>query len=424
MSAAHRSSNRIRVAPAFEREAIGRLRAFLAAHADAFRRSPSFARFYDKFDDDEADRVGALWSCVEALSLGDERSAAAPAEALVRSMPDEDDASGATTVRTFAEALLARVRRSSHGGGNLYTSARPPGAQLRAFELFRQRMPLVPFGWEAATALLCDALARRAPREPPEVTLVDVGIGRGSEVRQLVRQIASRRLARALHVVGVDPDSSSSAALGALELAERAILDAANEVRLPVTFHPVPKVAEELTVADLDAGARGPMVAVCAHSLHHATVHGGHALAGRDAVLRTLRAAGVESLVLVESDSDHFSEALDIRFLFAYRHFRTHARALRARLSPADASVVWSEFFAPQVRNVVAYDGVLRVERHEELARWDERLTSAGFAIDDIEGVCASLAPPPGFDVVLARDGCRVGFAGVPLLGITRARSA
>jgi len=423
-SSSPRSSGRLRTAAPFEREAIGRLRAFVAARAERFRGSPGFGRFYDQLEPGEGERVGALWSCVEALQMGDERSAAAPAEALVRSMPDEDDAAGAMAVRTFAEALLARVRRHSHGGGNLYTTARPPGAQLRAFELFRQRLPLVSFGWEAATALLCDALARRTSREGPgEVTLVDVGIGRGTELRQLVRQLAVRKLARAVNVVGVDPDSSS-ASFGALEIAQDAVLEAAAEAGLPARFQAVPKVAEELTVADFHSAApRGAFVAVCALSLHHVAVHGGHALSGRDAVLRTLRAAGVESLVLVEPDSDHYVDALDARFLYAYRHYRTLARALRARLSPGDAVIVWSEFLAPEVRNVIGHDGVLRVERHEELSRWNQRLVDAGFVVDDVEGPSSGLVAPPGFELVVNRDGCRVGFGGVPLLGVTRARS-
>jgi len=51
------------------------------------------------------------------------------------------------------------------------------------------------------------------------------------------------------------------------------------------------------------------------------------------------------------------------------------------------------------------------------------RLTDAGFVLDDIEPACARLAAPAGFDLAINRDGCRIGFTGVPLLGITRARA-
>ena len=46
-------------------------------------------------------------------------------------------------------------------------------------------------------------------------------------------------------------------------------------------------------------------------------------------------------------------------------------------LAPGDATLVWNEFFAPEVRNIVAHEGVRRVERHEELTRWASRLASS-----------------------------------------------
>jgi len=392
---------------------------FLADRTDLTRRTPGFAAFYEALGEVERERVERLWAVVRAIEHGGAVAAAQEAESLLRRMPDEDDGAGAAAVRTFAEALLGRIHKRSGSGGNLYLGARPPGAQLRAFELLRLRTPFIPFGYAAANRALLEAV-----REPGEVTLLDVGIGRGGQVRALLRNPWARRLIRSLHVIGVEPDSSPDTG-GALQTAQVNVLAAAHEAGIPATFAGIGKLAEQVTLADLAAARpRGLLLASGSLSLHHIGLPEHGAPRGRDQVLETIRAAGFRWIVLLEPDTNHDEDDLPLRFLYAYRHYGTLARSLHAALRSSDAFLVWSEFFGAEIRNVIAHDGALRAERHEEAERWVERLEAAGFVIDTPTELVAPSAAPAGFEVVHTGRAATLRYDGVSLLAVLRARAS
>jgi len=395
------------------------LHRFLEEHADRTGRTPGFRAFFDALAEIERERFQRLWAAVRAIGHGRPSEAESEAESLIRAMPDEDDGDGALVVRTFAEAVLDRVHERAASGGNLYLGARPPGAQLRAFELLRLRTPLIPFGYAAANRALLHAIDA-----PADVTLLDIGIGRGGQVRALLKNPWARRLLRSLHVIGVEPDSSPGAG-GALQTAQANVLAAADEAGITVTFAGIGKLAEQLTVADIAAARpRGLLLANGSLSLHHVGLPEYGAPHGRAEVLSTIREAGFSQIVLLEPDTNHDEDDLALRFLYAYRHYGTIARSLHATLAREGALLVYGEFFADEIRNVIAHDGALRVERHEEIERWAERLMAAGFEVDTPPELVAPSAAPLGFEVAHTGRAATLRYEGVSLLGVIRARPA
>jgi hypothetical protein len=394
------------------------LERYIKSGGDALQHTPGFADFFLNIGETERQRLGRLWGALRALINDQGDEAAIETEALIRSMPDEEDGHGAVVVRTFAEALRARVHKLAGSGGNLYLDARPPGAQMRAFELLRLRTPLIPFAYAAANRALLDAIPG-----PSEVTLLDVGIGRGGQLRALLKNPSARRLFKSLHVIGVEPDSSDAVG-GALEFAEENVTRTAAEVGIPVTFCGIPKLADDLLPDDIEqAEPRGLMLANSCLTLHHIGLSDHGARANRDQVLKIIRDTGFSKLVLVEPDCNHDVDDLSLRFLHAYRHYGTLARSLYSMLSRADASLVFSEFFAQEVRNIISHEGPLRVERHEETGRWIERLSKAGWTVDTPRELVAPSAAPAGFTVVSDGQACRLTFRSVSLAGVLRART-
>jgi hypothetical protein len=390
---------------------------FVQGNASRFGLTPDFASFFAGLSEVETERIDRLFHCIRALERDARDDLELESELLVRAMPDEDDEHGALAFRTFAESVLGRVRGTTDGGGNLYLEARPPGAQLRAFELLRLRTPLIPFAYAAANRALVDVLER-----PGKVTIVDLGIGRGGQLCALIRHPAARRLITALHVVGIEPDSMAGTGAGALEIAHQGIVEAAQSVGLPATFHPISKRAELLEREDLErAGLRGRVLVNAAFSLHHVAPNGQGL--DRTGVLGLLSRIGAEAVVLVEPDSNHDVDDLAVRFLYAYRHYRSVAHSLRQQLPEADAALVWSQFFAPEVRNVIGFDGRLRTERHEESARWREHLAAAGWTPEtNLPDLVPQAAAPAGFRVRNRGYGLSLSFNDVDLLTVLRAR--
>lgn len=361
----------------------------------------------------EGERIAALWVAARQLAAGSLDDATNIAAALVRGMPDESDHNGAVEIRSFAEALLGRCRKVSSSGGNLYLGARPPGAQLRAFELLRLRTPLIPFAYAAANKALLRGLEPGA-----EVTIIDVGIGRGGQIRALLRNPVARQLIARLEVVGVEPDSDVDHGGGALEHARKQIEDTAAEVGVPLRFWAVARRAEQLQPEDFPP-LSGRVLANAAFAIHH--VVPAPRERNRVDVLRLLRELGAEALVLTEPDSDHVEERLEVRLLHAYRHYRSVGASLDASLAPADALLVWTEFFAPEVRNVLGHDGRSRTERHEPSTTWARHLSAAGWTVDTPRELVPRAGTPAGFALHESSRAFRLLFGGVPLLAVLRA---
>ncbi len=390
---------------------------FIRANAHAFARTSDFAEFFKALGSTEFDRLQSLWVAVMQIQSGQEERGAHAVEALLRTLPDQEDGAGSVAMRSFAEALLGRLRRIDGSGGNLYLGGRPPGAQLRAFELLRLRTPLIPFAYAAGNRALLSLLS-----EPTDVTIMDVGIGRGGQIIALLRNPAAARLFKSLHVIGIEPDSSSATGAGALETAEHNVLAAARDAGISVSFAGIAKRAEELTGADLAAAKpRGFTVANGAFALHHVPPSADEP-SGRDRVLRVLRESGAQAIILVEPDSDHYCDDLPARLLHSYRHYRSLAHSLHSMLTTADAELVWQEFFGPEVRNVITHDGPGRTERHEETGRWLERLTAAGWKPDRLLDLVPQSAAPQGFTLKSAGGAFCLAYRGVSAIGVLRAR--
>jgi len=386
---------------------------YARAEVDGPGRDP-IVGFFEALSATEAERIAKLFAVARRLQAGDNDAATRVALGLVRSMPDEDDRHGAVVVRTFAETLLGRCRRVSSSGGNLYLGARPPGAQLRAFELLRLRTPLIPFAYSAANRALLRGLQPGC-----EVTLIDFGIGRGGQIRALLRNPVVRRGVGQLHVVGIEPDSDEATDQGALEMARRQVLDAAAEADVKVRFSAVAKRGEELEVGDFPE-LGGTILANAAFAVHHVTAEGS---GGRDrvGVLALLRELGATTVVMTEPESDHVDDRLEARLLNAYRHYRTVAASLEAMLDRADAQLVFAEFFAPEVRNVVGHEGAGRTERHEQSATWAKHLEAAGWTVEAPRRLVPDAAAPEGFSLHESDHAFRLVFDATPLLGVLRA---
>lgn len=354
---------------------VTRLVSFIHSNSYYFQRSFGFGNFFLWDHPEEPTRIGDLWSVVENLQEGKTESASLIAEKVIREMPSKGDAHGAIPVKTFAEALLARIHRRE-GGGNLYVNARPSGEQLRAFNVLATRTPVIKYGHSSANQIITNiSSCLNRDNTPIDLAIVDIGIGMGGQICHLIQCEEFRKSIRSLRVIGVDVNSN------AVTVAQKNICGIADTLNLPIKFENISKHAEDLTVKDFaSAKLSDYVIATSSFALHHI---GDGNTSSRDVTLRLLRSVA-SHLVIVEPDSNHFIDNLMVRFLYAYRHYRTLFAMLTKYLPTEMAHLVWDEFFAPEIRNVISFDNEKRVERHEELNRWKERLVASNWHVDNV----------------------------------------
>ncbi|XP_021293090.1 DELLA protein GAIP-B-like [Herrania umbratica] len=98
-----------------------------------------------------------------------------------------------------------------------------------------------------------------------------------------------------------------------------------------------------------------------------------------DKVLSVVKQMKPEIVTIVEQEANHNVPVFLDRFTESLHYYSTLFDSLEGSVSSQD-KVMSEVYLGKQICNVVACEGVDRVERHEKLAQWRNRLGAAGFA--------------------------------------------
>ncbi|KAI3451281.1 hypothetical protein Pfo_007946 [Paulownia fortunei] len=101
-----------------------------------------------------------------------------------------------------------------------------------------------------------------------------------------------------------------------------------------------------------------------------------------DKVLNSIKAMNPKIVTIVEQEANHNGNVFLDRFNEALHYYSTMFDSLESSglTQPNSQDLVMTEvYLGRQICNVVACDGAERVERHETLAQWRVRMSSAGF---------------------------------------------
>eukprot|EP01018_Ginkgo_biloba_P018017 Gb_12385 [translate_table: standard] len=107
-----------------------------------------------------------------------------------------------------------------------------------------------------------------------------------------------------------------------------------------------------------------------------------------------LRSLSPKVMVVVEQESNHNGTLLMERFVEALHFYGAMFDSLESTIPQQCVERVTLEkhLFGQQIKNIVACEGLERVERHEKLEKWMNRLDRAGFALLPLSYTAAMLA--------------------------------
>ncbi|KAJ4706917.1 DELLA protein GAI [Melia azedarach] len=102
---------------------------------------------------------------------------------------------------------------------------------------------------------------------------------------------------------------------------------------------------------------------------------------GIEKVVSSIKAMKPQIITIVEQEANHNNPVFLDRFTEALHYYSSLFDSLEGTgLTPPSQDQVMSEvYLGRQICNVVACEGLERTERHETLAQWRTRMTSAGF---------------------------------------------
>jgi hypothetical protein len=316
-----------------------------------------------------------------------------------------------------AEPLLRRVDRRLVEAKNIYLQ-RFDIPQIELFYQMKATYPQVSAGHDIANQFHAHALAGRE-----EVSLFEIGIGKGAQVVELVEMLARQSKAlRCLRVFALDPDIENlrSAANWLRRIGERL------GVRIP--FYPMCAQLEDVSVEELRNIRRiagSSLVINSAFALHHTS----HDVGDHDYRTRLLSRLACELqpelLTLVEPNANHDTEHLPARFDACWRHFGTVFELIdESGLSAEVRLSIKERFFGREIRDIFGSSDRFRSERHESIDSWLLRLDKAGLVPYEDEVSFTATDLPEYCDVSVTPGLVRLGYRNTPLIAVFAARAS
>lgn len=326
--------------------------------------------------------VHLLLACAEAVGC---RDTALAATMLAQLWPMAD-ANGDSLQRVsfcFATGLKSRLSLLQNVGasgsfcaGSIFEENNPvvtKEEKREAFHHLYQTTPYVAFGFAAANEALCEAAEGR-----DYLHIVDLGMSHALQWSNLVKTLALRPegLPR-IRITGIaSPDSSISD----LESNMKISIDEARAIGGHIEFRAVdePSSPSLLTAEYLDL-RQGE--ALFFNSVMHLHRYVKESRGSLKAVLIAIKKLMPALFTVVEQDASHNGPFFLARFLESLHYYSAVFDSLEASLPRHSLQRMKIErnYFAEEIRNIIACEGGQRVERHERADQWRRQLGRAGF---------------------------------------------
>ncbi|MCB9761468.1 MAG: hypothetical protein H6739_16615 [Alphaproteobacteria bacterium] len=330
-------------------------------------------------------------------------------EKYVLSYVDVHTPNAALLSHIIAESLFRRLDSTLIEGKNIYVQ-KFDIPQITMFYKMAQAYPHIYVSHEIANQYLAQGM-----RHEEEVTLLDIGVGKGVQVQRLLTRLMLDQTCRIkrVHIIGMDPDRAN------VDDARAALMDLQQIVPFKIIYHPCEGCFEDLSLSELDALRRvgqGAFFVNAAYALHH-TMHPPGDTSYRTTLVERLSDMRPRVFTLVEPSSDHDTESLSKRFHNCWQHFGTVYDLIdESGLSPAERFSIKETFVGREIRDMFGASDRFRCERHETYERWLFRLTRAGFSF--VKGVDVEFSLPSYGESWVSDGLIRLGYNGLPLIAV------
>lgn len=307
-----------------------------------------------------------------------------------------------------ADAIMRRLDRRLMDARNIYVEQFDI-PQIELFYKLGQAIPHLGLSHRLANHNLVAAMDGLS-----EITILEIGIGKGVQMRELLREAsAAHPSLRSARVIGLDPDPNNLRDAGAT-------IDVARHLcHFAIEYVPILGYVEKLDDAQwahINELKGRHLVINSAFALHHT----GHPL--EDDSVRTdllRRLAGLDPLLLtlVEPNADHDTEDLARRIGQAWTHFG-HVFELidHSNLAAEERFTIKEKFFGREIRDIFGVSDLFRCERHELYEDWLLRLTRAGFEPAPFATFTHDLPAHSALDIA---DGiARLDFQGLTIISV------
>lgn len=267
----------------------------------------------------------------------------------------------------FLSSLILSTYIGSKGGtlnyDNIYLKDYEV-SQIQLFDILIDKLPYVKYSQSIVNREIVHLLAQHE-----EATLLDVGVGLGTQVCNILAQTAHFTHVKKLVIVGIEPSPE------ALAKAEAAIMAMQPQMPFTIEFRPIVGFAEHMDLRAINYGT--PNIIVNASlALHHIQTN-----ALRNKVIAQIKDINPLAFFLIEPNVNHFEPNFLQRLENAFNHFFSLFLTIDGLdISPNEKSGL-KQFFGREIEDIIGKPEDNRFEKHEPAQQWLDRLHSSGYDI-------------------------------------------
>ncbi|KAL6999926.1 DNA topoisomerase 2-associated protein pat1 [Sarracenia purpurea var. burkii] len=319
-----------------------------------------------------------LIACAKAVSENDFLTA----EWLMAELRQMVSVSGEPIQRLGAYMLEGLVARLASSGNLIYKTLRCKEQAsielLSCMHILYEVCPYLKFGYMSANGAIAEAM-----KDENRVHIIDFQIAQGSQWVTLIQAFAARPGGPPhIRITGIDDTTSAYARGGGLNIVGQMLSRLAESFKVPFEFHGAAISDCEVRLENLGIQPGEALAVNFAFMLHHMPDESVSTRNHRDRLLRLVKSLSPKVVTIVEQESNTNTAAFFPRFQEALEYYAAMFESIDVTLprEHKERINVEQHCLARDVVNVIACEGIERVERHELLGKWKSRFKMAGFS--------------------------------------------
>ncbi|KAJ1427129.1 hypothetical protein SESBI_09781 [Sesbania bispinosa] len=276
------------------------------------------------------------------------------------------------------EGLRARLESS---GSLIYKTLKceqPTSQELMSYmHILYQICPYWKFAYVSANAVIAEAMANES-----RIHIIDFQITQGTQWHLLIQALAHRPGGPPfVRITGVDDSQSFHARGGGLEIVGARLSDFARSCGVPFEFHCAAMSGCEVQRENLGVRPGEALAVNFPFVLHHMPDESVSIDNHRDRLLRLVKSLSPKVVTLVEQESNTNTSPFFHRFVETLDYYTAMFESIDVACPRDDKKRISAEqhCVARDIVNMIACEGIERVERHELFGKWRLRFSMAGF---------------------------------------------
>lgn len=263
----------------------------------------------------------------------------------------------------FIKALNKKIHSESIGE-NIYLG-KYEISQIQLFNILIEKFPFVKFSQHITNSAIVEEM-----EGCEEVTLVDIGIGQGTQVLNIIELSKNLPRLQKLHIVGIEPFGEALAKAGENILAYN------GKAPFQIEFTAIHDGVENVDFAAIE-NVGGKIIVNASLALHHIQSD-----LRRLETINKVKEMNPDLFILIEPNVNHFETDFYTRFQSCYKHFHHIFQVIDRieNIGDTDKNAL-KLFFGREIEDIIGKDEKDRFEKHEPATHWIGRLKETKFSI-------------------------------------------